>query len=141
MLFCRFDSVGHLDWIRQTKGNSQEFGVIGIDPVGNLYTTGTFRSSDLRFGPVVLSAEGMYSIFIAKLDTTIRPSLASVRSQSSLLLSWNPLFSGFHLESSDECCNPSGWAPYSAGPSTTLETNTVEAPLTGSPHYFRLAKP
>ena len=141
MFFCRYDPAGHLDWVRQTRGNSEEFGYVTADAVGNVYTTGAFRSTNLQFGSAVLGAHGFYGAFVSKLDTSVRPSLASVRSGSSLLLSWNPLFSGFRLESSDVCCDPSAWVGYPPDNSTSALGNTLEIPLTESPRFFRLAKP
>jgi hypothetical protein len=141
MLFCKYDPAGHLDWVRQTTGNSEEYGAVALDPVGNIYTAGTFRSIDLRLGTSVLNAQGTYHVFVAKLETTARPALSAARSTTKLVLSWNMLFAGYHLETSSECCNPGGWLMDLSTTSTNGGNVSVAIPLASSPRFFRLAKP
>lgn len=68
----KFDSAGHIDWVKQMGGTNYEFGYfITVETDGNIYSTGTF-SGVVDFNPGTevndLTSIGGYDFFIQKLS-------------------------------------------------------------------------
>jgi len=69
----KYDTDGNVVWAKAFGGvGSADSTGIAIDAIGNLYVTGTFYSTNITFGSVVLTNLGLssYDIFLAKLDNT-----------------------------------------------------------------------
>ncbi len=61
---------GEFEWAVRAGGAEDDYGVdLAVDPVGNVYLTGSFESSTARFGAVELRNSGKYDdIFVARLS-------------------------------------------------------------------------
>ena len=66
---AKLDSSGNFLWAVQAGGTDDDQGYgIAVDAAANVYVTGYYRGS-AAFGSTTLTGNGMYDIFIAKLDT------------------------------------------------------------------------
>jgi len=70
----KLDAAGNLLWAKSMGGTSTDKGEsITVDGLGNVYTTGRFRSNTADFDPNPgvsnLIGQGQYDIFIQKIDT------------------------------------------------------------------------
>lgn len=77
---AKFDGTGKLSWLAGGGGSSTEYSYdIAVDGSGNVYVTGAFRTSstDAEFGTTKLQSQGIYDVFVAKLDNTGKWSWAA----------------------------------------------------------------
>ena len=141
MFLSKYDPDGNLNYLRQTKGDLDEnANAIWTDIAGNCYITGAFSSNDLQLGNTNYNAGGSFNIFVAKLDTTIQPSLAYDRKGDAMFLSWSQLFGGYELQMSGNASG-SNWAPFKGNIAQANGTNAAEIPIDLPPALFRLARP
>ena len=74
IFICKLNASGNLIWAKSLGGIGFDYGyAIAIDNLGNLYTTGYFRSTadfDPNIGIFNLTSVGANDIFISKLDNS-----------------------------------------------------------------------
>ncbi|MDB6031034.1 MAG: hypothetical protein JWM16_1372, partial [Verrucomicrobiales bacterium] len=138
----KYSGTGSLLWARNLSGTGEDdVDALAADAAGNLYVTGGFNSSALQLDGIILHTAQSFSLLVAKVDTTLSPVLKCTQTPDALRLSWNSLFLGFQLESSDIPSGADTWIPYPTVPTEANLTNTVQVPLLKTHQYFRLAKP
>jgi hypothetical protein len=85
-----YDLDGRIRWVQQAIGvnpTSNTYGTsLDVDSIGNSYITGFFDGTS-AFGSLVLSASGIFDIFVAKISNT----------SLSVGPHWNSITGGFHL--------------------------------------------
>jgi hypothetical protein len=73
IFITKLDASGNFDWAKRMGGSGVDIGYsVVVDTVGNIYSTGYFRSTadfDPGSGIYNLTAEGIRDIFISKLDS------------------------------------------------------------------------
>lgn len=67
---AKYDAHGNCLWAEQTGGGNQSTGLsISLDPLRNIYITGSFQGPG-KFGAAQFNSNGKSDIFIAKYDST-----------------------------------------------------------------------
>jgi hypothetical protein len=72
LFIVKFDANGNILWAKSEGGNKDDFGfAINSDPIGNVFITGGYQSSNISFGSNILinSSSGNRNMFIAKYDS------------------------------------------------------------------------
>ena len=73
IFICKIDASGNFIWAKRMGGTGDDSGTaIGLDGMGNIYTTGYFNGSadmDPGTGIYNVTSTGTYSVFISKLDS------------------------------------------------------------------------
>lgn len=129
---AKYDPDGHLLW-------AKAFGVFGrdssyrlaLDPAGNCFVVGYTDPP----------ADDDWTVYIAKLETSLPPPLTICQGTNDILLSWSLLAEGFYLESSDGVNQPSSWSSNSVVPVTVGLSNVVTLPLSTTQRFYRLQRP
>lgn len=69
---CALDSSGNFLWVNSAAGlqNTDEGTSIQVDSIGNIYTSGNLRSSNIDFGSIQLTNTG-YGIFLSKMTSYV----------------------------------------------------------------------
>ncbi|MEJ7740457.1 MAG: SBBP repeat-containing protein [Chitinophagaceae bacterium] len=71
VFISKLDASGNFVWAKQIGGNSAVGYSIAVDVTGNVYTTGDFNGIvDFDPGPGTYELNGIYDIFISKLDAS-----------------------------------------------------------------------
>ena len=75
LFISKMDGSGNVLWVKAFGGNATDISEdIAITPLGNIYITGSFYSSELSFGATSLSCSPPSSdIFVAKFDNSGNP--------------------------------------------------------------------
>jgi hypothetical protein len=70
IFLAKFDSNGNHLWSKSFGGISDDYGnSVSVDSSGNVYITGYFKSSTIKFGGGALTNTGGYDIFLARFDS------------------------------------------------------------------------
>ena len=65
----KFNSEGNLQWANSDGGTSVDVAhALSVDALGNVFVTGTYRSSNFSFGANLLPNEGSFDAFVFKYD-------------------------------------------------------------------------
>ncbi len=66
---AKYDALGNVVWARRTGGNVSDISKsITTDNMGNVYISGSFKSSTITFGNITIENSGNSDLFIAKYD-------------------------------------------------------------------------
>ena len=137
-LYVKYDAEGNVAWSKPGQPST----VYGLraDALGQCYALGRLRSTNVMFDSFLLAgADPQTDAFIAKLDTTTRPSLNTSASNGFVTVSWPVLAEGFYLESKSEWATPT-WTSNSASFQIVGALNQVTLPASGPSGFFRLRR-
>ncbi|MBC7864168.1 MAG: T9SS type A sorting domain-containing protein, partial [Bacteroidia bacterium] len=71
---AKFDANGNSQWITCGTGDYDDLGYgVGVDAAGNVYVGGSFGSTNIQFGSIILPLNSYNDIFLAKLDMNGTP--------------------------------------------------------------------
>jgi hypothetical protein len=104
IFIAEFDANGNVSWAESIGGmNTETSAAITIDPNNNIYITGWFNSSTMKFGSDVLNNNGNLDLFIAKLGHTKTSILEEIDTKINIFP--NPTASQFHISN----LKPGNW--------------------------------
>jgi len=85
---AKYNPSGNLQWARKIGGGNLDVGyAIAVDAATNICVTGFFYAT-ATFGSTNFTSSGFDDLFLLKLGTAPRPSLAIVKSSGNVKLSW-----------------------------------------------------
>jgi hypothetical protein len=70
-IVVKYDNLGNVVWAKNGLGNSHDRGYdVSVDTSGNVYFTGTFESTSVTFGNIILNNSGSQNedVFVVKYD-------------------------------------------------------------------------
>jgi hypothetical protein len=69
VFICKIDPSGNILWAVDSDGGDEVWGTdIAVDNAGNIYVTGGFKGSNVRFGYTPYLTSYRYEMFVCKLD-------------------------------------------------------------------------
>ena len=71
IFIAKYDAGGNILWATHASGaDNEDTYTITCDPAGNVYTGGFYRGTTVTFGNTVITNQGWWDLFVAKLGST-----------------------------------------------------------------------
>jgi hypothetical protein len=134
----KYDPTGNVLWAKRAGGSKGDVGIKpALDPAGNLYLAGHFKSANAAFDSTTLASSGNWDVFVAMIDGS-GPTLNIKLSGAQALLQWPTNRPGYILESEPALTNPPAWSTVTNPVGIVADQNTVTNSLSGAAKFYRL---
>ena len=135
----KYDPAGNVLWAKRAGGSKADQGIRpALDPSGNLYLAGHFKSSNAQFDSTTLASSGNFDVFLALIDGSGPTLTIKLSGAQQALLQWPTNRPGYQLQSESTLTNPPAWSTVTNPVGIVGDQNTVTNATSGAAKFYRL---